>query len=209
MGVDVVSVLREQRLTRLKRSIAATEAKERKVANQATATSALLNGSPLGDGKNLDEYRLRDCYIRALEAYNRKPEQGYAGQPFTPRGLSLWKRVSKAWKASGVDPETFIQAQFTYFHDNFRRAPEVKDLTTDGAVVRGASVTARRVVTNNIAADINTAELFRHCEKHMTDLMRAQNMTREEVYTKLVKNGLVAFPEKFLAADPVWKRLPK
>lgn len=207
MSVDVLSVLREKRLAHVRRSISASEAHERKVANKATATCALLNGGNLGDGKHLEEYRLRDCYVRALETYTRKPIPAYAGQPFTPRGLALWKRVAKAWRASGVTQEDFIQAQFTYFHDIFKRAPEVKDLTTDGAVVRAASVTPRRVTTNNIAANIDLADLFKRCEKYMSDLMRAQKMTREEVYTKLVKNGFAAFPKQFLEADPVWRKL--
>lgn len=209
MGVDILSVLRNQKLSHIKRSIAATEGRERKVANAATATSAMLNGNMLGDGKHLEEYKLRDCYVRALEAYNRKSIASYSWQPFNPRGLALWKRVSKAWRTSGVSPETFIQAQFTYFHDHFRRAPETKDLTTEAAVVRAASVAPRNVVTNDIQADINTAELFRCCEKQMTDLMRAQKMTREEVYKKLVLPGLMSFPQKYLNADPVWKALNK
>lgn len=207
MAENIMDALREHQLSKVKRSIASSESHEKKVSNTAARTAAVLTGQVFGNGEHMDEYRLRDLYFRELERYERKSHMEYAGQPFTPRGLSLWKRVAKAWRASGVDYETFVKAQFTYFHDTFRKAPTSQQLTTDAAVVRAASVAPKAVVTNNLAADINIADLFKRCEKQMNDVMRAQNMTREEVYTRLVVTGFVAFPEKYLNADPVWRKI--
>ncbi|NJL54362.1 hypothetical protein HC928_03625 [bacterium] len=176
------------------------------MAAKAQRTAAVISDAPHG-GEHVEEYRLRDCFIRELEAYHRKPCHGYSYQPFNARGLSLWRRVAKAWRASGTAPDTFIKAQFTFFHNTFGRPPKPQDLTTDGAVVRAASVPVTTVRTRDIPAETSICELFRHCEKHMADVMRAQKLTREDVYRRLVKPGFVAFPEKFLAADPVWKKV--
>ncbi len=208
MGVDIVSVVRAQKLATLNRSIAGTENHEKRVQGTALRTQAVLTGAVPGiHAEHMEEYVLRDTYMRVLEEYTRKPNPAYYGQAFTPRGLALWKRVVKAWKAANVDKDTFIRAQFTWFHDKFRRHPEPVQLTTDEAVLRAASVAPQQVRTNNIEAEISVGDLFKRCEKQMNDLMRAQKMSREEVYRKLVCSGLVIFPEKFLNADPTWRKV--
>jgi hypothetical protein len=207
VGVDIIAMVQAQRLATLNRSIAATENHERRVANIATKTSALLNGETELHTEHLEEYCARSAYYRLLEEYTRKPYHGMTGQAFTPKGLSLWKRVTSALKASGVDLETFLRAQFTWFHEKFRTAPKPVQLTTDAAVVRAASVKPVQVRTSNIEANIPIGDLFRRCEKQMTDLMRAQKMSREEVYRNLVLPGLAVFPDKFLNADPLWKKV--
>lgn len=210
MAVDVVALIQKQRLTAAKRSIAASENHEARVAQNAARATAVVSGtSPFAGREHFEEYVLRDIYMRTLEEYERKPNHAYTGQPFTPRGLALWKRVAACWRSSGVDPDTYVRAQFTYFHNAFRRAPTAQQLATDAAVVRAASVVPEKVSTNNIPASVDTAELFKRCEKQMTDVMRAQKMTREEVYRKLVIPGFLAFPDQYLKADPLWKQLTK
>lgn len=207
MGVDIIAAVQAQRLATLNRSITATENHERRVSNLAIQTSVLLNGDAALHTENLEEYCARTAYYRMLEEYTRKPYHGLTGQAFTPKGLSLWKRVTTALKASGVDLDTFLRAQFTWFHEKFRTAPTPVQLTTDAAVVRAASVTPAQVRTSNIEAKIPIGDLFRRCEKQMADLMRAQKLSREEVYRNLVLTGLAVFPEKFLNADPTWKKV--
>jgi hypothetical protein len=208
MAVDVIALIQKQKLTSIKRSISAAESHEARVSHNAARATAIVAGkSPFAGKEHFEEYVLRDIYMRTLEEYERKPNHAYTGQPFTPRGLALWRRVAACWKTSGVDPETYVRAQFTYFHNAFRKAPTAQQLATDAAVVRAASVVVTKVTTNNIPATIDTADLFRCCEKQMSDVMRAQKMTREEVYRKLVMPGFLSFPEKYLNADPVWKQL--
>jgi len=208
MGVDILSVVRAQKLASLNRSIAGSENHEKRVAGLAAKTTALLTGGVIGGHTdNLEEYMMRDTYYHILEEYNRKPNFS-PHDAFTPRGLALWKRATAALKSSGVDRETFVRAQFTWFHDKFRTAPTPVQLTTNEAVVRAASVKPQQGVrTNNIEAKIPIGDLFKRCEKQMADLMRAQNMSREDVYRKLVLSGLAVFPEKFLNADPVWRKV--
>lgn len=205
MGVDVMSVLREQRLRTLNRSFGQSERHDREVHQRAERASAIVTGTnPHAGNPHYEELVMRDIYNRELENYTR---QRVFTSDMNPRALALWRRVVKAWKLTGVDMETFIKAQFTYFHNTFRTSPTVVQLATDGAVVRAASVKPEQVMTNNIPANIDTGELFKRCEKQMTEIMRAQKLTREEVYRKLVVTRLVAFPSQYLNADPVWRKV--
>jgi hypothetical protein len=203
--MDVAAVLRERRLQTLRRSIAGSEMQERKLIDLAGRATEVVRGtSQYAGSPYYEQYRMRQIYLEELEKYTRK--QQFTGE-MNPRAIALWTRVCKACKHSGVDPVTFIRAQFTFFHNAFRTAPTPVQLTTDAAVVRGASVKPEKVMTNDIPANIDVRELFSRCEKQMNDLMRAQKLTREEVYRRLVKTRLVAFPELFLNADPVWKQV--
>lgn len=206
--VDVIAVIKQQKLTAAKRSIAFSETQEKRAVNTAARATAVVTGSsPFAGSEHFAEYQLRDIYMRALEAYERKPLYSYFGQPFTPQGLALWKRVRKAVEDSGVDGETFIKAQFTFYHNSFKMAPKPHVLTTDAAVLRASTVKPEKVVTNNIPAEKNTADLFKRCERLMTETMRTQGLTREEVYRKLVLTRMIAFPDVYLNADPVWRKI--
>lgn len=209
MAVDIVAVIASQRLSSISRSVAGSENHEKRVANLAVRTQAMLTGAVVGGHKdNLEEYMLRDTYMKILEEYNRAPNYAYHGQEFNARGLALWRRAVKALKASGTDRETYVRAQFTWFHDKFRKAPEPLQLTTDEAVIRAATVAPVSTVRNgNIDANIPIGDLFRRCEKQMSDLQRAQKLTREEVYRNLVLTKMVLFPESFLKADPTWAKV--
>ena len=206
MGVDVMAVLRQQKLTALNRSVGQSERHDREVQQRAHRAAAIVSGTCPHAGKpHYEECLLRDTYNREMERYTRKPV--FVSTEMNTRAIALWGRVVKAWKTSGVDMETFVTAQFTYFHNTFRTAPTIVQLTTDGAVVRAASVKPERVVTNDIAANVSTSELFKCCEKQMSEVMRAQSLTREEVYRKLVVNRLVSFPVQYLNADPLWRKV--
>jgi len=206
--IDVIAVLRQQKLTAAKRSITFSETQEKRVVSTAQRVTAVVTGSsPFAGSDHFPEYQLRDLYMRTLEAYSRKPVYGYFGQPFTPHALALWKRVRKAVDDSGVDAETFIKAQFTFYHQAFKVAPKPQYLTTDAAVLRASVIKPEKVMTNNIPANVGTVELFKRCERQMNDVMRAQGLTREEVYRKLVLTRLIAFPDVYLNADPTWQRI--
>lgn len=203
MSVDVISVIKAQKLSALNRSISQTERHEREVSARAVRATAIVSG-PQQEGKeHYKQYMLRELYNRELESYSRK--RVFVAPEMNARALALWTRVVKAWEESGVDADTFVKTQFTYFHNVFRTAPTVVQLTTDAAVLRANSVKVQPVMTNNIPAQIATGDLFIRCEKQMSEVMRAQRMTREEVYRKLVRNHLVMFPAVYLNADPVWR----
>lgn len=206
MSVDVISILRAQKLAALNRSIAQTERHDKEVAVRAHRATAIVSGEEVSSNPNKNAYLLRDVYNRELENYTRK--RVFTGE-MNARALALWSRVEKAWATSGVDIDTFVKTQFTYFHNVFKTHPTAVQLTTDGAVLRATSVEVKSVMTNNIAANINLGDLFVRCEKQMSEIMRAQKLSREDVYRKLVKNRLVMFPAAYLNADPVWQRIVK
>lgn len=205
MAVDILSLLRDKKISNINRSFGQQERYERELHQKAERAVSVVTGTNPHAGKpHYEQYMLRDIYNRELEVYSRK---SVFTTEMNPRALSLWTRVVKAWKSSGVDMETFVKAQFTYFHNVFRTNPTVLQLTTDSAVLRAASVKPEKVMTNNIPAEISLADLFKRCEKQMTDLMRAQKLTREDVYRKLVLPRLVIFPDQYLNADPAWKKV--
>ncbi len=205
MGVDVMAVLREQRLVALNRSFGQSERHAKEVHQRAERAVSIVTGTNPHAGKqHYEELQMRDIYNRELENYTR---QRVFTPDMSPKALALWSRVVKAWKLTGVDMETFIKAQFTYFHNVFRTSPTAVQLSTDGAVIRAASVKPEKVMTNDLPANVDLAELFKRCERQMNEIMRAQKLTREEVYRKLVVNRLVAFPSQYLNADPVWRKV--
>lgn len=203
--VDVIEALKQQRLAAVKKSISFSEAHERRVISRAAQAKAVITGeSPHAGSPHFREYVMRDLYNKQLEAYTRK---SVFTTEMNPRALALWKRAVAACLTSKVDPETYIKAQFTYFHNTFKTYPTVLQLTTDAAIVRAASVKPETVVSNNIAAEIDMSTLFRSCEKQMNEIMRAQQLTREQVYRRLVIPRLVMFPQAYLDADPLWKKV--
>lgn len=206
--MSIESRIKEARLKTLRRSFAATEAHEAAVSRTALATAAVITGTAKSDFReHLEEYTLREIYVRELERYDGKKRFGYSGQPFTPRGLVLWTRIVRAWKASGVSMQDYVKAQFAWFHEKFRKAPEPVQLATDEAVLRAATVAPKKVGSVAKEEILDVGALFSRCDKQIRDVMRAQKMTREEVYRKLVKPGILLIPEKFLRQDPVWKAL--
>lgn len=86
--VDVIAVMRQQKLLAAKRSVSFAEMQEKRTVGTAERATAVVNGtSPFAGSEHFVEYQLRDIYMRTLEAYERKPVYGYYGQPFTPQGL--------------------------------------------------------------------------------------------------------------------------
>lgn len=208
MTIDILRLVQEKRCATLIKSMAATDRHEKKVSNIAAQVKQLLNKEnqnvPLD---HLEAFVARSTYYHILSEYTGTFNAQAHQTDFTPKGLALWKRVAAAINTANTDAESFVRSQFAWFHQAFKKPPEVIQLTTDAAVCRAAATAPKRVTTDNIPANVPMGDLFRRCEKHMADLMRAQSMSREEVYTKLVKNHLAMFPQSFLDVDPVWKAI--
>lgn len=206
--MTVSQILRERRLSAVKKSIAASESHQKTVQAVAAKTAALLTTSVVGGHKDhLEEYALRDAYTRQLETYTGVKNHGYTGAPFTARGLALWGRVAKAWRQTSLSIPDFIATQFTWFHNAFRKAPEPYQLATEEAVLRAHSVTPEKVRTVAREAEIDTSTLFSMCEKQIQTVMRQHKLTREEVYLRFVKTGLLPISQQFLKCDPAWRRV--
>lgn len=188
-------------------SIRYSETLEKIVVEHATETKAALTTGFTGDAYEAEAhmaglyYKMRDHYFRS---YGVK-----FPTTFNNKSIALWHRVVDACKTADVTPEDYMRAQFEWFHRVFGRPPKVYQLATDAAILRvpQATKTSGNVVGNDIQHKIGTAEMFKQCDRQLAAVCRAQCMTREEVYSKLVFTGLIPFPKAFLDADPVYKKV--
>lgn len=154
------------------------------------------------------EDHLRTLYYDAVEKYHQKKMWAHKDL-LKGRSLALWSRVRQKQEESGVSPEDFIKAQFVWYKKNFGRAPTVVQLATENAVIRAKEFGGFKgnVVASAVEHKTSLAETFRLAEKSLQKICREQKMTREEVYRNLVIPGIITFPEKFLLADPVYKKV--
>jgi hypothetical protein len=51
------------------------------------------------------------------------------------------------------------------------------------------------------------SDLLRASDQRMRALCKAQDMTRREVYERLVKTKLVAFPKEYTQIDPTYREV--
>jgi hypothetical protein len=203
--VNLLDRIQKTQLKSVKRSIISSEVNQRK-ASEAGRTLHILqeNGLPEEAKDNIDAYLLRHFYDIKLADYHHTTAKTQ-WRALKKQGLTLWNRVNKARITAGVDHETFIAAQFTYFHDTFKAAPKIQQLATDAAILRATTVTARKVTSAVVEVKPDVPELFRTCERMMLSMMRQHTLSRVEVYKNLVHTRLIAFPDVFLEADPAWK----
>lgn len=146
-------------------------------------------------------HRLRDDYSTTNSIYIPKMEM-------SKKEITFWKKVVTQAKKAGCDIEHFLKAQFDYFHRTFKKAPEYKHLLTDAAILRAKEykLSAQRII-GSVEDKQTLAELFGACNKQLLQIQKAQKMSREQVYEKLVIPGHVYFPQAFLQADPVYRKI--
>jgi hypothetical protein len=211
-SLNILEALKKRRLKAVKSSITYGETRDAIVSEKAKAvkvTLADLHGTEVP--KDAEEIRISGFYYRMVDEYFAKPVIRMP-TTMTKRGLALWRRVVISCKASGVDPELYMRAQFDYFNKHFGRPPEVFQLATENAQERAIQFaaggqTSKKIVGNDIRHKGDLASIMRIAEKQMQDVCRAQSLTREEVYKNLVIPGLLLFPKEYLEADPVYKRI--
>lgn len=159
-----------------------------------------------------EDFDTRELYAQAV--FHRLYDDYYQKRTITlptlpsKRVTSFWKRVVACADKAKVDVEVYLRAQFSYFHHKFRTVPKYEQLATENAILRAQEyqVTERsRIIGTSVKADIDYAKLLAAANKHLLDIQRAQNMTREEVYRDLVLPGHVYVPQVFLDTDPLWK----
>lgn len=210
---DLLEYLRNRRLASLKGSRAASDRYNSEIQDHADRVKHQITGEALPDSFDAAPaqyvatlfYRMKDEYSKTKSFARLSPKQ-------FSRSKSYWSRVVTRVMEADVLPETYIRAQFSWFHDAFGTTPELKHLATDAAVERASLFsgnTARAVVGNNIKHSLSMATMFRHCEQQVRKMCRAQKVTREEFYIRFVLTGNMTFPKAFLQADPVYKRVTK
>lgn len=204
MTINILEALATEKINKLSRSAQASETFSRLVKDRADCAASIVSGDT--EGSVSEAFMLRELYHQRLARYKRKITP--LG-PMNNRSKALWTRVAVACAKSQKPRETFIDAQFSYFDKIFKTAPTPVQLTTDLAIMRATSYDGQAFnsVTNNLAYTVDLGDLFSQCEKQMRDVMKAQKMTRQEVYTAFVKPGLIYFPQEYLKADPAWRSL--
>lgn len=208
---DILKVLEQRRLRSAKSSMAFTERRDAIVSEKAKLVKATLADVSGDAPKDVEELRMAALFYRMLDEYFASPAIRMPTTA-TKRGLSLWRRVVRSCSEAGVDPEAYMRAQFDYFNKCFGRPPKLNQLATDKAQERAITYVAenkvqRKVIGNDIRHVADIATVMRSAEKQMLTICRAQSMTREEVYKKLVLTGLITFPKPYLAADPVYQKV--
>lgn len=205
--MSVLDAIREKRLNAAKASVRYQEATTERTRDLAADVKHMLKGET-GVAQAAEESNLRTMYSRMVDDYYGGTQfQAYA--VMNNRSKALWKRVKNRCVESCVDPESFLKAQFVWFDKNFGKPPTVIQLTTEAAVDRAkefGGTVASRVVANTVPAKLDFASIMRRSEQQLQEMMRAHDMTREEVYKNFVITGLFSFPPEFLKADPAYKR---
>jgi len=202
----IIEVLQAKVLRSTKASLAFSETRDALVSRKAQATKEFLKQDPELHSRALEQ-RMASLYYRMLDEYYVEPAIRMVNSP-SKKGQALWKRVPVSCDATGVDPESYMRAQFAFFHKAYGRVPRVYQLATDKARERAISFSGSKVkIMTDKKVSRNLPVIMRQAEKLMQDICRAQGLTREEVYRNLVVPGLMAFPREYLEADPVYKRV--
>lgn len=208
MSDHIVELLRKRKLRALKQSQAMAEARENHVSGKAQHVKTMMGGAAPEDTMSAAAVNLKALYYEMMKAYTGK------FPPFTKtisqRSVSLWERVAVAREKSGVEAERFMKAQFVWFDKSFGTTPKKHQLATEAAIERAQEYggsTKGRVYGNSRPAQVNKAESFKQSEKLLQKMMRAQKCTREEFYRDFVLTGVYVFPQEFLKADPVYRKV--
>ncbi len=207
MTKDILESLRQQRLKTIQQKERYQDLVEARVQQHANALKSVdfTDGRDPADARELHAQKV---FHRLCDEY-RKTKTVVLPSQQTKQQSNFWKRVVAAADEVGVPVEVYLRAQMQYFHDAFRKAPELKHLLTENAKMRArdVKVSSGKIIGNNIVDKQDLSQLFISTNKYLLDIQRAQGLTREEVYRQLVKPGHLHIPESFLKADPLWKKV--
>jgi hypothetical protein len=206
---DIIDRITDYKLNTLRNSIRGTEAFEKAVSNAAAKLKHKADdlGSEL-DIRTVSAQDMCECYYTMLSDYRQKHNfTNY--KKINRSAVAFWFRVVEACQKADLPPKDYLQAQFSYFHTTFGTAPTLPQLITENALERAKSVVKlkTKIVASSIASNITLPEVFKECDKQVRNICRAQKMTREEFYSKLVLTGEYPLPVSFLKADPVYNKV--
>lgn len=142
----------------------------------------------------------------------------------------VWERLADACKLAQLTPRAYLYPLFSFYHSSFGRPPKHFELTTETAIAKvrrfynlpeelsecasvsaktnvPASQSAPKVAASSIYVPVPKSELFSLAEKQMQRVMKAQRMSREQVYRDLVLTGDLYFPPHYLKHDPTYQRV--
>lgn len=203
----LTSMVRKARVQKAQRARHGAEVLE-KVVDRRVGTTKVLLQSDFDATDSAEEFAMMSLFHRMNDTYHRRSIP--VSPEMSKQAVAFWRRVILAQQRSGVDPESYLRAQFNYFHDTFGTAPKLEQLATDNAVMRAKEYallkSKPKVFSNSSQFSIEMTELFKTCEKQLQQLQKAHKMSRLDVYKNFVLTGVVYFPKSFLDLDPVFKK---
>ncbi len=208
---DILKAIKEHELKKINNSIRGSEAFEKRVDKETKKTKELLSSGDISDEfdtNTITAQQMCELYHMMVSDYTQK--SNYIDfSKISRQAIAYWARVYEASKTAKLTPRQYLQAQFEWFHEAFRKVPDVKQLATEAALERAAgfSGNTRRIIASSVETKVPMSDVFKRCDKQVRDMCRAQKITREEFYREFVVTGIVPLPLSFLTADPVYRRV--
>lgn len=208
MTVELLEKIHKYRLNKLNASLRYKEHLEDAVSRKANYAKKVL-ADPTGE---VNEHSLYSMYQTMMSEYFGGTRKNLP-TVLNKRGEAVWKRALARCEESGVEPRLFMKAQFVFFSKVFGMPPEPKHFTTEKAVDRAKAFDPTqhksKVVASSLVHKSELTDVFQWADKQLRDICRAQNMSRAEVYEKLIIPGVYVLPKAFLDADPEYKAVLK
>ncbi len=208
---DILKAINDHNLKKIDRSIRGSEAYEKRVENETKKTKQILSSGELSDEfdtATITANQVCELYHTMVFDYTQKPNF-IDFSKISKQAIAYWTRVYQASQKAKLTPRQYLHAQFEWFHNAFRKVPEVKQLATQAALERASEYSGsnKRIVASSIEVTVPLSAVFKRCDKQVRDICRAQQITREEFYRDFVLTGVMAMPLSFLTADPVYGRV--
>lgn len=206
---DILKAIHDHELRKVNNSIRGSEAFEKRVDKETKKTKELLSSGDISDEfdtNTITAQQMCELYHTMVSDYTQKPNYTDFSK-ISRQAIAYWARVYEASKKAKLTPRQYLQAQFAWFHEAFRKVPDVRQLATEEALKRAEefSGSTRRIVASSIETKVPMSAVFKRCDKQVRDMCRAQKLTREEFYREFVVTGIIPLPLSFLTADPVYR----
>jgi hypothetical protein len=157
------------------------------------------------------------AYERILGEYSHQPALRYfvrlGEQGIKPITMAQLKKSAVIADKHKVDAETYVRAQFYWFHTWFKRAPKIRELCgmsgKNNAVWRltnylkkeGKKVYSKAMPSQQISRE----ELDKINRQRLEQLSESWNKSHEEIITLFAESGV--FDQSWLKKNEIYKRL--
>ena len=164
------------------------------------------------------------AYERKLREYSGNSHVRYLKEGRLEKNSTNYQafvRSSKLCQEVGCTQKEFVEAQFYWFHEWFRRGARpyelcamnnnfnsIKRAKTYLEIKRKKGLTARNeVVRNGMTVKVPVSTYVRYGEKLMEDLIRLHKISEEEILRKFGRPDLGYFDLRYLETNPTWIQL--
>ncbi len=209
MNEDILDAIKRIKLNKLDRSIRASEANEERVHKATQVVKRMLTNGELTDEfdvRTVTAQQMCQLYYTMVSDYTSQANYTDFNK-ISKQAIAFWARVVQACEETSLSPRLYLQAQFEWFHNAFRKVPETKQLITDTALERAKEFKGKekKLVASSVCANIPKSDIFKRCDKQVRAMCKAQGMSRVEFYKEFVLTGEVPLPVSFLLVDPAYR----